>query len=464
VPDIARRDAPPPQGTPSVEGDRYAVLLLDNDQLARFLKTSQSKMLGARLPEAIDVWPESRRVRMMAAAAGVVLLVAAAGWFAVARTGAAAPVGGAAPRAVVRDGPPLPTGASFSVQVTSFARDAEATAMAARLTQAGLPAYSWRIDGTRRDVLVGPFVSIDEADAAQRAVRRRGFPRARLHVDDRLRVTGTRGVATAPRSYPVVVLAAAPGRLALVFELAGEPMQVSGQRVDATTFEVSASAIGSPVAAQEWNAPGDIRLLRHVSITPDPRGGRGLDARVTVPESASVSVRLEGSRVYVDITRAQLDFEDRGASSFRGAVAAIPASRAGARPVRVDEGRAQAASDGVVVGPRALPRASSPADLARFRDGMAPVFARFEQIQPFLRSAVTSPSPEVLTAIAGTFAELDRSFRAVDVPSGGQAVHGFMASALDLASGAVALSFSGDRLSQVREANAQYQAARAELR
>jgi hypothetical protein len=39
-----------------------------------------------------------------------------------------------------------------------------------------------------------------------------------------------------------------------------------------------------------------------------------------------------------------------------------------------------------------------------------------------------------------------------------------MASALDLASGAVALSFSGDRLSQVREANAQYQAARAELR
>jgi len=95
---------------------------------------------------------------------------------------------------------------------------------------------------------------------------------------------------------------------------------------------------------------------------------------------------------------------------------------------------------------------------------VAPILARFEEIQPFLRSAVSTPTPEVLAAIAGTFADLEQTLHAADVPRGAQQAHGLMLSAVQLAGGAVAPTFSGDRLSQVREANAQFQAAKAQLR
>ena len=470
---IAKRGAQNhPDRAPTVEGDRYTVLLLDEDQLDRFLNKPRFKSLTSHLPRTVDVWPRGHRLKIWGMAAAVALVaVTAAVWLRAAGGDTRAPAATRASRPV--DGPPIATGASFNVQVTSFVRDADARVMAGRLTKAGLPSFAWRLDGSLRDVLVGPFVSIDEAEAAQREVARLGYPRTRLHVDERLRATSDAATAAVSSgSNPAVVLVAAPGRLAVAFELDAEPQQVSGQRIDATTFAVATSAIGTPIQPQEWNAAADVQLVRHVSVAANPQAMGGLEARVTVAETAVATVRLEGTRVYVDVSRAQLDLDERPVP--RAAPPAAPAPSASPKADRVAPARSARAG----VGPGAAPappapqmgaglRSSAPAspgDVARYRQAIGPIFARFEEIQPFLRSAVSTPTPEVLAAIAGTFAELEDALRSADVPRSAQGAHGLMTSAVQLARGAVSPTFTGDRMTQVREAMAQFQAAKAQLR
>jgi hypothetical protein len=475
VSNIAKRGAQnQPTKAPQVEGDKYTVLLLDEDQLDRFLNRPRFKSLSSQLSRTVDVWPRGHRARIWATAAAVAVVTVAVVWLGAAGTPKTPASTRPAPRIV--NGPPMATGASFSVNVTSFSRDADARIMAGRLTKAGLPSFAWRLNGGLRDVLVGPFVSIDEAEAAQRNVARLGYPRGRLHVDERLRSTDAVVAADEAKASPAVVLVAAPGRLAVAFELSEEPQQVSGHRVDSTTFAVTASA-GPVIQAQEWNAPSDVQLVKHVSVAADPRGLQGLDARVTVAENAVATMRLQGTRVYVDVSRAQLDLDERPAAAPPVQLAAEPApapapmraagpvvptrpARAAAAPTMVTSAPVPAVP--AAVGPRAA--AASQANEAQYRQAIGPLFARFEEIQPFLRSAVSTPTPEVLAAISGTFAELEQTLQATDVPRSSQGAHGLLMSAVQLARGAVAPSFSGDRMTQVREAMAQFRAAKAQLR
>ena len=478
---IAKRGAQnQPTKTPQVEGDKYTVLLLDEDQLDRFLNRPRFKSLSSHLSRTVDVWPRGHRARLWATAAAVAVLAVAVVWLGAAGEPKAPAATRPAPRIV--KGPPMATGASFSVNVTSFSRDADARIMAGRLTKEGLPSFAWRLNGGLRDVLVGPFVSIDEAEAAQRSVARLGYKRTRLHVDERLRSTDAVVAADEAKASPAVVLVAAPGRLAVAFELSEEPQQVSGRRIDSTTFAVTASA-GPVIQAQEWNAPSDVQLVKHVSVAADPRGLQGLDARVTVAENAVATMRLQGTRVYVDVSRAQLDFDEQPAHSPAVQLAAEPPSAPAPAPARAAGPVVQprparsmampATATGTatsvmvptappVVGPRAA--AASQVNEAQYRQAIGPVFARFEEIQPFLRSAVTTPTPEVLAAISGTFAELEQTLKVTDVPRSSQGAHGLLTSAVQLARGAVAPAFSGDRMTQVREAMAQFRAAKAQLR
>ena len=351
----------------------------------------------------MDVWPRGHRARVWATAAAVAVLAVTVVWLR-----AAGDSRDPSPRAAARrvvNGPPLATGASFSVNVTSFSRDADARVMAGRLMKAGLPSFAWRLNGGPRDVLVGPFVSIDEAEAAQRDVARLGYSRGRLHVDERLRSTDAVAPVEDAKANPAVVLVAAPGRLAVAFELAEEPQEVSGRRIDSTTFAVTASA-GPSIDAQEWNAPSDVQLVKHVSVAADPRGMRGLEALVTVAENAVATVRLQGARVYVDVSRAQLDFDERPAAPalIQPAVEAAPPPAAPVRAARatpqIPPARAAAMPRMVASTPAAAPSATglrtgaaSPGDVARYRQAIGPIFARFEEIQPFLRSAVATPTP-----------------------------------------------------------------------
>jgi hypothetical protein len=462
VSNIARRGAQSQSTTTGqVEGDKYTVLLLDEEQLDRFLSRPRLKSLGSHFSRTVDVWPRGRRVRVWGTAAAAAVLAIAVVWLrAAGGTDASVPPG--AVSGPVARGSSIPTGASFSVNTTTLAREADARGVVARLTKAGLPSFAWRLNGAARDVLVGPFVSIDEAEAAQREVARLGYAGSRLHVDERLR-DDEAAAAVAKKASPAVVLVAAPGRLAVAFELAEEPQQVSGRRVDSTTFEVTATP-GPSIDAQEWSAPSDVQLVRHVSVAPDPRGMRGLQVLVNVAESAAATVRLQGTRVYVDVSRPQLDLDAPPTPPAAVAMRedASP-QRDSAAPVAAPA-PTPARTGGIPVASVRAPAPADPGDMPRYRQTVAPVFARFEEIQPFLRSAVAAPTPEVLAAVAGTFAELEQALRTGDVPRAAQPAHGLMLSAIQLARGAVAPTFSGDRMTQVREANAQFQAAKAQLR
>ena len=138
----------------------------------------------------------------------------------------------------------------------------------------------------------------------QGQLSRLGNPGARLHVDDRLRVTPA-ALSTTRRTpqYPAVVLVAAPGRLSFVFELADEPRSVSGQRVGATAFVVTAGPLVTPVEPQTWKAPGDVSLVSRLSLSQRGQDVTTLQAVLTLPETADASVRLQGRRVYVDVAR-----------------------------------------------------------------------------------------------------------------------------------------------------------------
>src|SRR5204862_56956 len=166
-----------------------------------------------------------------------------------------------------------------------------------------------------------------------------GYARTRLHVDERLRGTDVAPVADA-KANPAVVLVAAPGRLAVAFELSEEPQQVSGRRIDATTFAVTTSA-GPTIDAQEWNAPSDVQLVKHVSVAADPRGLQGLEAFVTVAENAVATVRLQGTRVYVDVSRAAQGAHGLLLSAIQLARSAVSPTFTGDRITPVREAMAQ---------------------------------------------------------------------------------------------------------------------------
>jgi hypothetical protein len=444
-------------GAPPLDRERYTVLLLDEDQLERFLARPRMRDVAPVPVRAVPAWPRPPRLTVRRAAVTMAVLAAAATlWIRTSGDDLEAPIAAAAP--VVTKAPPVPTGAGLSVRLMRFAGDTETRAVASRLAKTGLPAFAWQVEGPLPDLLVGPFVSIDEAERAQATLAAQGYRRSRLHVDDRLRSARMAPAA----ATPAVLAVAAPGRESLVFELAAEPRAVSGERVDLRTFEVFTSPAGA-IDAQEWNMPGDVRLIQHVALEADPRGERGLTARVRLSAGVRAGVRVEGSRVYVDVQEEAQEIVSNEprlpAQTARPVEApvrfAVPASPAVAEPAPAAVARPQ-------LQPKSLQ--ASPADVMRYRESVAPVFARFEEIQPFLRSAVGQGSPDVLAALAGTFAELEQTLGGLPVPPGAQDVHNLLSSAVQLAKGATSLGSTADRAVQVREATAQFQAARARLK
>ena len=288
-------------GAPPLDRERYTVLLLDEDQLERFLARPRMRDVAPVPLRALPAWPHAPRLTVRRAAVTLAVLAAAATlWIRASGDDLEAPIAAAAP--VVSQAPPVPTGAGLSVRLMRFAGDIETKAVASRLVKSGLPAFAWQVEGPLPDLLVGPFVSIDEAERAQRELAAQGYRRSRLHVDERLRSS-----RLAPASAtPAVLAVAAPGRESLVFELSAEPRGVSGERVDLRTFDVLTSPAGA-IDAQEWDMPGDVRLIQHVSVEGDARGERGLTARVRLSAGVTAGVRVEGSRVYVDVQEMALE-------------------------------------------------------------------------------------------------------------------------------------------------------------
>ena len=150
-------------------------------------------------------------------------------------------------------------------------------------------------------------------------------------------------------------------------------------------------------------------------------------AHLVVPEGVRSRVRLEGRRVYVDLAWPQPPWQVDGR--------AMPVTQRALASPQVD------ASDAC-------------------RQQLDAAWVRFEQIEPFLISAVESPQPEILSALAHSLSGVRDSLAAVIAPPELEANRQSMLSSLVEVSRALGPSFDGDRGSAVRHAISMFEDAR----
>lgn len=322
----------------------------------------------------------------------------------------------------------IPTGASFNISVARSQSAAEARAIAARVEASGLPAFTRILNnGAWRQVIVGPYVSIDEAERAQRRLAARGFW-ARMLVDESVRrEPGYDGVPTVNAGANVVLVAAA-GRLSVVIEMAVEPRQIQTRRLTPTLLEVEAGPVLAPVEWQRWNAPDGVKLISQVTIEEGASASqRSVKTRIAVSESARTNVRVVGKRLYIDLWSLEPPRSAGRASSARVA-------RRNAVP---DEEKKTAATMG---------------EIPDYEKTIRPAVARLKAMEPFVLSAVSSPAPDVLAALAGSLTGLQQWIQTIEAPGEWAGTHSALIAGVELAIGAVDPEFHGDRAKQAREA------------
>jgi hypothetical protein len=228
-----------------------------------------------------------------------------------------------------------------------------------------------------------------------------------------------------------VSLLTARDRVSLVFELTEEPEDVSTRRVSAAVLELDAGPVVAPTRPTSFMAPPGVRFVMGVSIQGASGAAGRLKARITLLESARSSVRVLGRRVYVDF------------SSDRPFAPRTP-QRPASAPAPATSTPAAAVPPAVAIAP--------PARGAAYREAVQPAVERFDQLTPFLISAVASPSEPVLKAIGSTLAGIQALLLAVDVPAESRSAHDLLSQAVATALTSVNPTFTGDRGAQARQA------------
>ena len=339
--------------------------------------------------------------------------------------------------------PTLDTGASFSVTIASLESGDGAGAAAGRVRALGLPSFT-RVSPDRRKLnqaMVGPYVSLDEAERVQRRLSRSGFGGARIFVDESLRNAPRNELRAEPADgNPGVLLVGAPDRVSLVFELPLEPRQVRSRRTD-TMLDLDVGPMANPVRPQQWSAPEGVHLVERVGIEgiAASETGQFLRAHVAIPEFAHANVRSEGRRVYVDLTwpLAPPEVVARRAAAMNApsssAAPSTPATRAPATPEdRPDQ---------------------------NYVDALRPAQERIGSLKPFVMSAAQSGAPDVLGALDDTLATLEASLKAMHPPADARDQHQMLITAVRSARKAMDPRFAGDRTAQAREAFVLYEGA-----
>lgn len=276
------------------------------------------------------------------------------------------------------------TGASFSVSAGSFPNEARASMFAAALDSSGLPILvRLRPDDGRYQVLVGPYVSTDEAEHAQRRLAAWGLGESRLVVDDTMRarpqeaaVFGFGEVASSN-----IVMVSAGGMSSLVFEMWETPKQVELKRTGPTTVDLEVGAATGD--ARPLILPDGVSLVSELSVQSDDP--RTLRAHVVVPEGVESRLRLEGKRIYLDLAFPTAPWTIRHVAR----VAPAPA------PERV------VAHD-------------APPDQ---REQLEAAVARFKQIEPFVSAALSAPDADVLAALIRSLGALQSTVAELTLPA-----------------------------------------------
>lgn len=249
-----------------------------------------------------------------------------------------------------------------------------------------------------------------------------------------------------------VSLLNASDRVSLVFELTGEPQNVSTRRVSAAVLELDAGPVVMPAAATSFMAPPGVRFVMGVSIQGGEATAGRLKARITLLERARTAVRVAGRRVYVDISSDTPPAEtpERGADVVTSAQARLTR--------RAPQPPAPAAP------PEAAgPVASAPSVRDAYRSTVKPAIDRFDELTPFLLSAAASPSEAVLKAVGSTLVGIQGLLLSVEVPAESKHAHEVLSSAVAAAITGVSPTFGGDRSAQVRQALSLLEQARASL-
>jgi hypothetical protein len=423
---------------------QYAVVLLNEEQLSQFMRKPGMRQVnrGYSVP---DVHMRYLRLKRQTAAAAAVLLVLGAGSFLYFMAPQPAMASMFAWRELP-DAPTLDTGASFSVTIQTTDSSDGAGLAANRVRTLGFPAFT-RVSPGRRQLhqaMVGPYVSLDEAERVQRRLTRSGFPAARIFVDESLRNAPRNALENdLAEGNPDVLLIGAPDRLSLVFELPLEPRQVKSRRVE-NLLDLDIGPMATKIQSQHWSAPESVHLVERVSIEGVQASETGdfLRAHVTLPEFARANVRAEGRRIYVDLTWPMIAPDAVAPKRAAGAAAPAPQAQAPvSRVVPVVDARqdAQGADD--------------------YAEQVRAVVERLGTIKPFLTSAAKSGAPDVLGALDDTLSTLEGSLRGMRPPAASVDQHQMLLSAIRTARKVTDVSFSGDRAAQAREAFVLYDAA-----
>lgn len=339
------------------------------------------------------------------------------------------------------------TGASFSVSAGSFPTETKAATFAAVLDSAGLPILvRMRPDDRRYQVLVGPYVSTEEAERAQRKLAKWGLGEARLVVDDTMRASPLEAtVFGLGGTHHGIVIIAAAGMSSVVFEMTGVPREVETRRTGPTTLDVEIGkhtvVVGDPEPAYEpLRLPDGVSLVRELSAQRDDAESDAMRAHLVVPEGVESRLRLEGKRVYVDLAFPKAPWHvERPKTSLRA-------------PGQADrDSNTEPASETEKVGRVVVDPPSN------YQDQLAAVVARFDQIEPFLLSSLEQPEAEVFYALAHSLEDLRESIWALRVPADLENNKMSAISAIARATSALAVDFVGDRSKTVREAVALFE-------
>jgi hypothetical protein len=310
----------------------------------------------------------------------------------------------------------IPTGAGFTVAVAQVPQEMNARSVAARIAGAGMPAFT-RLTRGSYQVIAGPYVTLDEAEATQRLLRKNGF-RPRLVVDESVRVRRRPASSAAVRQPDgaQVVLIAGAGSLAVVIELADEPRHVSTIEYKNRGLDVVIGPFDDRIAPVQWKAPSGVSLLRDVIIEQTTESGkRYLRARVRTAQSAQATLRTSGRRIYVDLASpVPLNLEELLA------------------PTVLANTRRQVVED--------------------YRATIAPVLARLESMEPFVMSAVSAPAGDVLAALERSLSALGDWAGQITPPGRWKQSHDAVLAAVRAAAESVSASFAGDRAGKAREA------------
>jgi hypothetical protein len=423
---------------------QYAVVLLNEEQLSQFMRKPGMRQVN-RSHSVPDVHMRYLRLKRQTAAAAALLLVLGAGSFLYFMAPQPAMASMFAWKELP-EAPTLDTGASFSVTVQTTDSGDGAGFAANRVRTLGFPSFT-RVSPGRHQLhqaMVGPYVSLDEAEKVQRRLTRSGFPSARIFVDESLRNTPRNQVehADVAEGNPNVVLIGAPDRMSVVFELPLEPRQVRSRRVE-NVLDLDVGPMSAKVAPQQWSAPEGVHLIERVSIEGVQASETGdfLRAHITVPEFARANVRAEGRRVYVDLTWPMVAPDAVAPRPAADAAESGPSQPPPSRVVPVVDARQDAPSADV------------------YAEQLRGVTERLGAVKPFLMSAAKSGSPDVLRALDETLSTLETSLLGLRAPAASLDQHQMFLSAIRTARKVTDVSYSGDRSAQAREAFVLYDAA-----